>query len=255
MFLLIDKPKGITSHDVVDKVREITGERRVGHAGTLDPNATGLLIIGVGRDSTKHLGKIAKDTKKTYEAEIYLGEERDTDDSEGNILRPVRRKLRVALSGVERRQALRPRAQGRVAQAKGVLPPADIEVRLILATFFGSQEQIPPTFSAIKIKGKKAYELAREKKKVDLKPRGITVHLIKLVSYKYPVLKIKTIVSSGTYIRALARDIGKRLGMGAYLKNLRRTKIGEFDLKEAVKLKDLKRSDWKKFVKDIQMSS
>ena len=227
MFLLIDKPKGITSHDVVDKIREITGERRVGHAGTLDPNATGLLIVGVGKEATKRLGKLAKDTKKTYEAEIYLGEERDTDDREGVV----------------------------VKKAKGVLPPADIEIRLILATFFGSQEQIPPTFSAIKIKGKKAYELAREKKKVDLKPRRITVHSIKLVSYKYPVLKIKTTVSSGTYIRALARDIGKGLGMGAYLKNLRRTKIGEFDLKEAVNLKDLKKSDWKKLTKDIQMSS
>lgn len=212
MFLLIDKPKGVTSHDVVDEVRKITAEKRVGHAGTLDPNATGLLIIGVGRDSTKHLGKIAKDTKKTYEAEIYLGEERDTDDREGVV----------------------------VKKSKGVLPPEEVEIRLILTTFLGEQEQTPPVYSAIKIKGKKAYELARKGKKVDIKPREIVVYSIKVVDYKYPLLKIKTTVSSGTYIRALARDVGKRLGMGAYLKNLKRTKIGEFDLKEAVKLKDLK---------------
>src|SRR3989344_155893 len=99
MLLLIEKPKGITSHDVVDRVRFVTGERRVGHAGTLDPNATGLLIIGIGRESTKKLGKIAKDTKKTYIAEIFLGEERDTDDPEGrklpisNFQFPIKSKL------------------------------------------------------------------------------------------------------------------------------------------------------------------
>ena len=211
MFLLIDKPKGITSHDVVDEVRKITAEKRVGHAGTLDPNATGLLIIGVGRDSTKHLGKIAKDTKKTYEAEIYLGEERDTDDSEGRVISKSKSK--------------------RAGKSK---------VIEILRAFVGNQKQVPPAYSAIKIKGKKAYELARKGKKVDIKPREIVVYSIKVVDYKYPLLKIKTTVSSGTYIRALARDVGKRLGMGAYLKNLKRTKIGEFDLKEAVKLKDLK---------------
>lgn len=223
MFLLIDKPKGVTSHDVVNKVRKITGEKKVGHAGTLDPNAAGLLIIGIGRESTKKLGKITKDTKKTYEAEIFLGEERDTDDSEGVI----------------------------VSKVKGFLPPRESETRLILATFLGRQKQKPPLFSSIKIKGKKAYKLARAGKSPNLKPRRVIIYLINLVEYKYPALKIKTIVSSGTYIRALARDIGQRLGCGAYLKELRRIEVGEYSVEKAVKLQQLSKKNWKKFVIDI----
>lgn len=211
MFILIDKPKGMTSHDVVDEVRKVTGEKKVGHAGTLDPNATGLLIVGVGRESTKKLGKIAKDTKKTYEAEIYLGEERNTDDAEGVT----------------------------VSKVKAFLPPKENEVKKTLDLFVGKQMQMPPAFSALKIKGKKAYELARKGQKVRLKPRKIVIHSIKLVHYKYPILEIVVTVSSGTYIRALARDIGQRLGCGAYLKNLRRTRIGKFDIKDAVKLDEL----------------
>jgi len=220
MFLLIDKPKGVTSHDVVDKVRKVTGEKKVGHAGTLDPNATGLLIVGVGRESTKKLGKIAKDTKKTYEAEIFLGEERDTDDAEGVV----------------------------ISKAKGFLPPGENEIEKMLASFVGEQMQTPPVYSALKIKGKKAYELARKGKKVNLKPRKVVIYSIKLVSYKFPILEIKTTVSSGTYIRALARDIGKKLSCGAYLRNLRRTRIGKFDIKDAVKLENLDRGNWKNFV-------
>ncbi len=211
MFLLIDKPKGITSHDVVDKVRKVTGEKKVGHAGTLDPNATGLLIVGVGRESTKKLGKIAKDTKKTYEAEIFLGEERNTDDVEGVV----------------------------ISKAKGFLPPGENEIEKIVASFEGEQMQTPPVYSALKIKGKKAYELARKGKEVKLKPRKVVIYSIKLVSYKFPILEIETTVSSGTYIRALARDIGKKLSSGAYLKNLRRTRIGKFDIKKAKKLEEV----------------
>lgn len=232
MFLLIDKPRGITSHDVVDAIRKITrgdlpaGRRgKVGHAGTLDPNATGLLIVGVGRPSTKKLGKIAKDTKKSYIAEIFLGEERDTDDGEGVI----------------------------VSKVKGFLPPGEREIRLTLTTFLGKQKQVPPAYSALKIKGKKAYELARKGKKVKLKPRKIAIYSIKLIAYKYPVLKVETTVSSGTYIRALARDIGKKLGCGAYLKNLERTQIGEFNVKKAVKLERLNKRNWKDFVIEYKL--
>jgi tRNA pseudouridine55 synthase len=224
MFLLIDKPRGITSHDVIDELRKITGEVRVGHAGTLDPNATGLLIVGVGRESTKKLGKIAKDTKKTYQAEIFLGEERDTDDNEGKV----------------------------ISKAKGVLPPGENEVRLILTTFLGVQKQVPPIYSALKIKGKKAYELARKGKKVSLKSRKITIHSIKLAGYKHPIMKIETSVSSGTYIRALARDIGKRLGLGAYLNNLRRTKIGKYRVENSVALEKLNKDNWKKFAQEME---
>ena len=216
MFLLIDKPKGITSHDVVDRVRKATGEKKVGHAGTLDPNATGLMIVGVGRESTKKLGKIAKDTKKEYVAEIYLGEEKDTDDIEG-----------VAIS-----------------KTKGFLAPGEEEIRNILKSFIGKQKQIPPAYSAIKMKGKKAYELARKGEKVKLKSREITVYSIKLLKYSYPIINIETEVSSGTYIRSLARDIGKKIGCGAYLKNLRRTKIGRYKIEDAARLGLLDKTNW-----------
>jgi len=230
VFLLIDKPKGITSHDVVDRVRKIVrdnlplhkgfGEAKVGHAGTLDPNATGLLIVGVGRDATKKLGVISKGTMKTYQAEIFLGAETDTDDAEGVV----------------------------ISKAKGFLPPSEKEVRNTLRLFSGRQEQIPPEYSAIKIKGRKAYELARKGVRLSLRPRKITIYSIELVSYNYPILKINCKVSSGTYIRALGRDIGRKLGCGAYLKNLRRTKIGECKVGDSVKLDSLNKSNWKDFL-------
>lgn len=218
-FLLVDKPRGMTSHDVVDRIREITGERRVGHAGTLDPNATGLLIVGVGREATKKLGLIAKGTKKIYEALIVLGEERDTDDAEGKV----------------------------VVKAKGVLPPVRKEVAKVLRGFLGRQTQIPPKFSAIKLSGKKAYELARAGKKFTLKPRKVSIYQIKILRYEYPILEIETEVSAGTYIRALARDAGRKLGMGAYLSDLRRTKIGEYSIEQAVHLDSFNERNWHRF--------
>jgi len=217
MFLLIDKPKGITSHDVIDEVRKITGERKVGHAGTLDPNATGLLIVGVGRESTRKLGNITKKTDKVYEAELLLGKETDTDDAEGVV----------------------------ISRAKGVLPPGEDEIKALLKTFAGKQKQIPPTYSAIKVKGKKAYEEARKGKSLSLKPRDVRVYSIKLVNYSYPIVRIAVKVSSGTYIRAIARDIGRKLGCGAYLKNLNRTEIGDYKLINAVRLGYLTKKNWR----------
>lgn len=213
MILLIDKPKGITSHDVVDRLRAITGERRIGHAGTLDPNATGLLIVGVGRESTKKLGQIATGTTKTYEAEVILGETRDTDDTDGIPLR-----------------------QGFAGSA-----PDLKDIKEALKGFVGEQMQMPPAYSAIKLQGKKAYELARKGQKPDLKARSVVVHSIKLINYEYPILNIVCEVSAGTYIRSIARDLGEKLKTGAYLNNLRRTKIGEFSIQDAVKLDKLKK--------------
>ena len=210
-FLLIDKPKGITSHDVVNKVRNVTSQRRVGHAGTLDPNATGLLIVGVGREFTKKLGYLSKGVTKVYEAHVVLGEIRDTDDSEGAT----------------------------VENYKGTKLPGYKKIEETLESFKGEQMQVPPAFSAIKLKGKKAYELARKGKEVKLEPRKITIVTIKLEKYKYPDLLFVCEVSSGTYIRALARDIGEKLKTGAYLKDLRRLKIGDYDIKDAIKLEDL----------------
>jgi tRNA pseudouridine55 synthase len=212
MFLLIDKPKGITSHDVIYRVRKITGEKRVGHAGTLDPNATGLLIVGVGREFTKQLGELTTGTTKTYEAEIFLGATSTTEDSEGVI-----------------------------TQISDICPTEE-EILKTLTKLEGEQSQIPSKFSAIKLQGKKAYELARKGIEVELEPRKVTIHSIKLREYNYPSLKIECEVSAGTYIRALARDIGEKLGTGAYLSNLRRTKIGTFDIKDAVTLEDFART-------------
>src|SRR3989344_3729245 len=141
MFLLINKPKGITSHDVVYRLRRITGIRKIGHAGTLDPNATGLLILGIGRESTKKLSLLTINTKKTYVAEIYLGEERDTDDVEGKLLNSnfdFQNKYQISKS----------------------------QILKTLESFLGKQMQIPPAYSAIKVKGTKAYQYARKGKNI-----------------------------------------------------------------------------------------
>lgn len=222
MLVLVDKPKGMTSHDVVDEIRRITNERKVGHAGTLDPNATGLLIVGVGKGSTRRLGDIARNTSKVYEAEIVLGEERDTDDAEGKILNP--------------KSEILSKAQFPKSKIK-----AKTRIAEVLKMFVGEIEQVPPAYSAIKVKGRKAYELARKGKKVSLGPRKVTIYEIGLLDYNYPVLRINVEVSSGTYIRALARDIGRELGVGAYLRNLRRTAIGEYLVDEACRMEGISR--------------
>lgn len=243
MFLLIDKPKGITSHDVIDRVRKITGERRVGHAGTLDPNATGLLIVGVTRESTKKLGDLAKNTTKEYVAEIRLGIEKDTDDAMGKTIKkwkPKNKKEILRLASL---------AQDDKENRSIVLSLSN--VKRTVEGFIGEQEQMPPLFSAIKIGGKKAYEMARKGDSISLSPRKIIIHSIDLVNYKYPILNISCLVSSGTYIRSLARDIGKKLGCGAYLKNLRRTKIGEYAIESAVELETLTPDNWNGYAIDI----
>lgn len=202
---LIDKPAGITSHDVVDRLRKITGVERIGHAGTLDPKASGLMLVAIGRENTKNISSFAK-LDKEYEAEIVLGKTSTTYDSEGEI-----------------------------SDVSDFIPTRE-EVETALKSLTGSYEQLPPIFSAKKIKGKKAYELAREGKQVILKPAAVAVYGIETVSYNYPLVKIRTKVSSGTYIRTLAHDIGEKLGTGAYLAALRRTAIGEYLIKNAVTL-------------------
>ena len=259
MFLLIDKPKGITSHDVIDRIRKITDIRRTGHAGTLDPNATGLLIVGVGRESTKELWTKFGKMDKTYVAEITLGEERETDDSVGKIrnsnieIRNGSAKLTILSSSMDKSQF------------------SKSQMLKTLNLFLGEQMQTPPIYSAIKSGGKKAYEEARKGKVLKVEPRKVTIYSIKLLEYEapqfnnrnnistpphgeenpseakfslakgdeYPIIRIETKVSSGTYIRALARDIGRKLGCGAYLSNLRRIKIGEYKVENSVKLDEL----------------
>lgn len=212
-FLLIDKPAGMTSHDVVNRVRRKTGERRVGHAGTLDPFATGLLILGVGRESTKELGTFLH-MDKEYEADIVLGETTETFDSEGQI---------VDMSIKDGKRI--------------VLTKENVEAAIKSLT--GPLKQIPPMHSAIKVKGKKLYELARQGKTLEVAPREVTVHSFELLSTLPETLTlpttitVKLFVSSGTYIRAIARDLGEKLGTGGYLTALRRTKIGDYSVKDA----------------------
>lgn len=206
---LIDKPVGPTSHDVVDVLRRITGEETVGHAGTLDPLASGLLIVGIGREFTKRLGEF-KGLDKTYEAKVVLGQESATYDREGEL---------TPISGRE---------------------PDGAEVEKTLQYFARSHQQLPPIFSAKKIHGASAHRLARQGKAVELKPSAVEIYSIKLVDYSYPQVSFTAKVSAGTYIRSLAHDMGQKLGTGAYLSNLRRTNIGDFSVTQAIKLDEIK---------------
>lgn len=212
--LLIDKPVDWTSFDVVAKIRGmrkaafkaqgITPTKRqlkVGHAGTLDPFATGLLIILLG-DATKRSDEFLKQDK-TYEATVHLGATSSTGDVEGEI---------TAVSDIV---------------------PTEQQVKVVLDRFMGQITQTPPIYSAIKINGQRAYKLARRGQEIEIPTRSVTIHSIELLDYSYPSMKIRTNVSSGTYIRSLAEDIGKELGVGAYCEELRRIRIGEFDIADA----------------------
>lgn len=173
------KPRGMTSHDVVDWVRRKTGERTVGHAGTLDPLARGVLVVGIGREATKRLGTIEK-TEKEYIAEIRLGMTSVTDDEEGTK-----------------------------TLAHGATAPTENAVTQMLKDFQGNITQTPPMYSALKVAGKAAYAYARAGKPVQLKPREVLIKEIELLSYNWPLLRLRVVTGPGVYIRALARDLGK----------------------------------------------
>lgn len=210
--LLIDKPKGWTSHDVISKLRRITAEKRIGHAGTLDPLATGLLVILLG--SATRLSDYFISDDKEYEVTIKLGEARDTDDSEGEI--------------IERREV-----------ASSMLDTAYAEK--ILSSFIGEQEQVPPLFSALKKEGKVAHKEARKGRELHIAPRRITIHSIEDVRCNRAdyTWSFRVAVSKGTYIRALARDIGAKLGTGAHVSSLKRLRSGALDLSRAQRLEKL----------------
>ena len=201
-FLLVDKPSGPTSHDVVDMVRRATGLKKVGHAGTLDPFASGLLIMALG-NATKEISQFVG-LDKTYEATILLGGTSDTMDRTGKL---------------------------DMQACATVSEPAMLDV---LEKFKGDIDQTPPMYSAKKVGGKKLYELAREGKEVERAPVRVTIHVLEIISYNWPHLTVRCRVSSGTYIRALAHDIGATLGCGAYLEELRRTAIGTYKVEDAV---------------------
>ena len=210
--LLVDKPAGMTSHDVVARARRALAVRRVGHAGTLDPMATGLLILGVGA-ATRLLGHVGGHDK-TYEATIRFGQTTVTDDREGEVLASV--------------------------PAGGV---TDEDVRRVLAAQTGALEQVPAAVSAVKVAGRRAYERVRAGEAVELAPRSLTVHSIegRRSSRAGPDLvdvDVTVACSAGTYIRAIARDAGAALGVGGHLTALRRTRSGPFAVADAVPVED-----------------
>ncbi|MDD5606159.1 MAG: tRNA pseudouridine(55) synthase TruB [Patescibacteria group bacterium] len=205
---LINKPAGITSHDVVDVLRKVTREKRIGHAGTLDPIAKGLMIVAIGREFTKQLDKFIK-LDKTYLAQATLGQMSTTYDSEGEL-------AHVSLD-----------------------VPSATAVKQAIAGLKGRQMQTPPAFSAKKLKGQRAYRLARQGSEVKLEPNEIEVYNSKLVHYDYPVVEFEVHVSSGTYVRTLIHELGQTLGTGAFMSGLTRTAIGEMKLDRAVALGDI----------------
>jgi tRNA pseudouridine55 synthase len=221
-FLLVDKPEGMTSHDVVDYLRKITKIKKIGHAGTLDPIATGLLILGIGREATKKLSEFQK-LDKEYIAKIKLGVKSDTFDKEGKI-------EKVQFEKIPKRE----------------------EIEEVLKSFCGEILQTPPPYSAKKIKGKKAYELARKGMEVKLSPVKVKIYQIEILNYSFPYLEIKVSCSSGTYIRSLANDIGEKLKTGGIIEKLKRTKIGNFSVKNALSLEEINPLNWERLLLGVK---
>jgi tRNA pseudouridine55 synthase len=200
--LLVDKPQGVTSHDVVDVVRRGLATRKVGHAGTLDPMATGLLLIGVGRATRllRFLGGLLK----TYEGSMRLGIETTTLDADGDVVRET---------GVD---------------------VTDAQVGAAMRALVGESLQRPPAYSAVKVGGRKLYEAAREGERLEAEPRPIRVDAFDLLSYEAPDVTFRVTCSGGTYVRVLASDVGAALSCGAHLIALRRTAIGPYSVDDAV---------------------
>lgn len=213
--IIIDKPSGMTSHDVVDIIRKISGERKVGHGGTLDPLATGVLPIMIGR-ATKMSDRIMGGDKE-YIVTMELGVTTDTDDIDGKVLKEST-EYRGSFVRLRRTQD---------------------DIINVLNKYIGTIEQIPPPYSAIKVNGKPAYKLARIGKKFQLKPRVITINKILLEEIALPFITLKVECSKGTYIRSLVRDIGEDLGVGACVTELRRTRSGKFEIKNAHPLNEI----------------
>ncbi|MGQ9855284.1 MAG: tRNA pseudouridine(55) synthase TruB [Fervidobacterium sp.] len=209
--LLVDKEKGPTSHDIVDRVRKLFSIKQVGHSGTLDPFATGLLVIGVGK-ATRLLEYLQHDTK-VYKVKFKLGVITDTFDITGQVMEE--NPVEVSESGV-------------------------LEV---IKSFVGTYKQVPPAYSAKKYQGKKLYELAREGKIINLPPREVTIYDIYDIKIELPYVEFTTKVSSGTYIRSLCMDIGYKLGCGATAVELRRIRVGKFSVEDAINIPKIDRNE------------
>ena len=205
--LLLNKPSGISSNQALQKAKKILNIKKAGHFGTLDPLAQGLLILGINY-GTK-LSSFLLNEDKEYEAKIHLGITTDTDDSEGKIIASSNKTV------------------------------SNFEVAQALKKIMGIQYQVPPRFSAIKVKGKKLYQYARNGQEIIIKPREVNIKECELVKFEFPMLKLKLKVSKGTYIRSIARDLGESLGIGAHITSLNRTRQGIFNLLDAVSLENI----------------
>jgi len=210
--VVVDKPGGMTSHDVVARLRRLAGTRKVGHAGTLDPMATGVLVLGLNR-ATRLLGHLTL-TDKRYDATIRLGVSTTTDDAEGEVVES--------------------RATEEVSEEV-----SEDTVRAALAAFVGEIDQVPSAVSAVRVDGQRAYARIRKGETVDLPARRVTIYALDVTAVDLPTVDVSVHCSSGTYIRAIARDLGDVLGVGGHLTALRRTAVGPFDLAGARTLDDL----------------
>ena len=210
MIVAVLKPKGPTSHDIIDEIRLITGEQKVGHAGTLDPLASGVLVVGIGREATKKLNEIVQ-KEKEYIASVRLGVTSTTDDEEGL-------KHEVEVKEI----------------------PEDKKISLSVRRFVGSINQTPPVYSAVKVGGQESYKRARRGEEVKLRSREVEIKEIEILEYRWPILKLRVVTGPGVYIRSLARDIGAALGTGGYLAELERTRVGEFTKEKAISVGNLK---------------
>ena len=214
--LVINKPQNWTSFDVVAKIRNKLNVKKVGHTGTLDPMATGVLVLCLGK-ATK-LAQQITDTNKEYIAEITFGATSTTDDADGEI------------SNLK-------------SQISNITSPGLEKIMQALKKFTGSIMQVPPNFSAKKIKGQRAYKLAREGKEVKLEPRKVTINEIEILDYKWPILSLRIACGKGTYIRSIARDLGQELGVGGYLTALQRTKVGQYTIDQSISIEGAEEKD------------
>ena len=217
--LVIDKPAGLTSHDVVRHLRKIAGIRRIGHTGTLDPLATGLLIICLGRAT--RLAEYVMGLSKTYKAMVRLGQTTDTFDTEGTIV------------------------------AEKPVSVNDSQLAAALEQFRGVISQVPPMYSAVKVDGQPLYRYARQGKEIQRNPRPVTIHELKLLSWNTPLVELLINCSSGTYVRVIAHDLGQSLGCGAHLAALRRISIGKFAIEDAIPLSELNEDNLQNYLQPI----
>ena len=209
--VVVDKPGSMTSHDVVSRVRRLAGTRKVGHAGTLDPMATGVLVLGLNR-ATRLLGHLTL-TDKRYDATVRLGGTTTTDDADGDL---------VSSSPTDHL--------------------SEDDVRSALSSLVGEIDQVPSSVSAVKVDGRRAYARVRAGEEVELSARRVTIHAIDVVSLDLPDVKVAVHCSSGTYVRAIAHDLGAALGVGGHLTALRRTAVGPFTLADARTIDELTES-------------